>query len=149
MSSWAQKPVFEPDRSFQPTFNYFHLFLVVFIYFWVFSLTFYRFYSFWSSLFVFDCFYPNPSINTYFHLFFNIIFDYFHSFFAFFTIIFDKNSYTLDMLSDRVGSGQPSGQPGLTLPVDSVVTRYHGVMGFYSVVMSPLNTLNFRIFFLL
>ena len=34
-------------------------------------------------------------------------------------------------------------------PEATPVTRYHGVTGFYGVVMSPLNTLNFRNFFLL
>ena len=55
---------------------------------------------------LFNCFYPNSSVTAYFHLFFNINFNYFHSF----STILDKNCFTLSSYS-QTGSGRVN--PGL------------------------------------
>ena len=75
----------ETLHALSPTFNRFqapthipHLLSLILYWFYPFSI-------------IFICFYPNSSITAYFHLFFNINFNYFHSFS---TILLDKNCFT-------------------------------------------------------
>ena len=80
MHSWVPASVFEPDPSFLTNFwlllsilSCFYLFPTIFNY----SI---NFTHFQSSLFVFDCFYPDLSVPTYFYLSFSLfstIFDHF------------------------------------------------------------------------
>ena len=103
--SWVPTRVFKLTAHFQLVFNIqllstiFSCFLkYISICFQLFSIDFIHF---WSSLFVFDCFYPNSSVTAYFHLFFHINFNYFHSF----STILDKNCFTPSSYS-QTGSGR-------------------------------------------
>ena len=84
--------------------DHFHLFSIDFIHFW-------------STLFGFDRFYLKFECYC---LFLSIFKHKFQLFSSIFQYTRWNLLYSLVILSDRVGSGWPSGQPGLALPANSV-----------------------------
>ena len=108
---------------FQLGFNYFQLFLAVFFLKNILSVFIYSLLilSIFNRLYLFSTIFTQIQVLLLvFTYFFNIIFHYFHIF----STILDKNLNCFTPSSySQTGLGRPLGQPGLALPVDSVLER--------------------------